>query len=246
LIARFQTPAASWPGHRAWAVSVTLHAAGIAGALAFAGHALSATSWAASASVPIESSLGAERQVPLLPALAPQRPQVVAEFTPPQSVLVEANALPAPQPDVLPDDAPDDETMDQVQPLPAAAPEPDWLAKVVRTAPATTLVPTPENAPDAAAHAAAYVQPSPLASANEPPDYPFVAWRRGVEGTVTVLLEIDATGAVTAAHVEISSGNSTLDDAALQRLGTWKFAPATRGGRAVRGSWRQVVVFRLR
>ena len=40
--------------------------------------------------------------------------------------------------------------------------------------------PTPQDAPDGA-----QVQPSPLPGVNRPPLYPFVAWRRGIEGQVT-------------------------------------------------------------
>jgi TonB family protein len=60
-----------------------------------------------------------------------------------------------------------------------------------------------------------------------------------------VILEIDAAGTVTAAHVETSSGSRALDDAALQKLATWRFEPARRAGIAVPGTFRQQVVFRL-
>ncbi len=84
----------------------------------------------------------------------------------------------------------------------------------------------------------------PLPGCNTPPAYPWTAWRRGIEGTVTVLLEIDRAGAVTQAHVAVSSGCSLLDDAALQALRQWRFALAEPGHRPVR-THRQDVVFRL-
>ena len=60
-----------------------------------------------------------------------------------------------------------------------------------------------------------------------------------------MLLEIGSDGTVAAAHVEVSSGSSLLDDSALQQLSKWKFEPSRRAGIAVRGSYRTVVAFAI-
>ncbi|MEO6597818.1 MAG: energy transducer TonB [Planctomycetota bacterium] len=91
-----------------------------------------------------------------------------------------------------------------------------------------------------------HVEASPIPGDNAPPRYPFVAWRRGIEGRVVIHLDIDAVGRVTAGCVEKSSGSALLDDAALQQLLTWKFTPARGSLGPVATHHRQEVVFRLR
>jgi protein TonB len=68
---------------------------------------------------------------------------------------------------------------------------------------------------------------------NRRPDYPDDAKRRGWEGTVRLELELDETGRVTAARVVHSCGHDVLDDSALKAARSWRFSPATMGGRAV-------------
>jgi len=63
--------------------------------------------------------------------------------------------------------------------------------------------------------------------------YPPEAVRRGLEGEVVVMLELDAAGGIVAASVASGSGHAILDEAALRaarRLGT--LGPAV-GGKAV-------------
>jgi protein TonB len=60
-----------------------------------------------------------------------------------------------------------------------------------------------------------------------------------------VLVEVDSNGHVTAARLAESSGNASLDEAAVKKLATWHFTPATRDGVAVAAVLRQPVVFRL-
>ncbi len=129
---------------------------------------------------------------------------------------------------------------------PPAATAPAGLPPQVSPPEATQPEVTPVTAPQATdSTAAATVPPSPLAGENEPPRYPFVAWRRGIEGTVVVGLDIDRDGSVTATRLLDSSGSHLLDAAALAQLRTWRFAPATGGAPDLRTS-RQTVVFRLR
>ena len=225
------------PTRSAWAISLSVHGLGFATMVAFgAAHATHAA-WSASASTPTFVAL---RPDPLLEVELPVEPaaipvvDAVAEEAPPETAFASIDALPAAEPA--------SESGDEVADVAAAAPPPaptqrvDWLAAIRR-------VPVPGQASVDAS--GANVEASPQHGENEPPDYPFVAFRRGIEGEVMVLLEIDESGVVTAAHVERSSGSSQLDDAALQKLATWRFEPARRAGRAVRGTWRQAVVFRI-
>lgn len=58
------------------------------------------------------------------------------------------------------------------------------------------------------------------------PEYPAASRRRGEEGTVTVRLSVDASGAVTAATVASSSGWRSLDEAASGTVRRrWSFPP---------------------
>jgi len=237
---RKQPPAAAH--RRAWAASIALHAAGLAGAAAAGGAALDAVSWDGDAGVPIQLTLRAD--VPL-PEFTPTEP--VPQPVPPQNhdcsddlpelpVSPSEWMLPRPVPDTDGEHVPDVPTE-----VPPHRPPPASLAFRYRVpTPLDRDEIAPQDAPDGA-----LVQPSPLPGVNRPPLYPFVAWRRGIEGQVTVILEIDTAGEVDAAHVEQSSGSSLLDDAALSKLSSWRFQPAMQGGRAVRSTFRQVVIFRL-
>ncbi|HEX6812287.1 MAG TPA: energy transducer TonB [Planctomycetota bacterium] len=96
-------------------------------------------------------------------------------------------------------------------------------------APEPAAVPAAAAASDESAFVAARV----IEGTNAPPRYPEAARRNGYEGTVTVALDIDEQGRVTAVRVVRSSGHSVLDRAAVHSLGTWRFTPARRAGAAV-------------
>ncbi len=152
---------------------------------------------------------------------------------------------------------PGDEPTDQPQPIPpmlTPPPPTSWAVALPKrkqvelsAGPRETPVIAIEEEADAseASEAGALVEPSPIPGHNKAPTYPLIAHRRGLEGTVVVLLEISATGEVTAAHIVQSSGSSLLDDAALLQLSQWQFAPAMREGTAVASSYRKSVEFRL-
>ena len=76
-----------------------------------------------------------------------------------------------------------------------------------------------------------------------PPRYPPEEDRRGIGGTVTLLVQIDATGAVLDVQVEKSSGNRNLDRSAMQAARRWRFNPGSRGGVKVGGLVRVPVTF---
>ena len=82
-----------------------------------------------------------------------------------------------------------------------------------------------------AAHAAPpLVLAHPLYSVNPEPEYPPLARRRGLEGSVVLEVLVDEQGAVSELTVQRSSGHRLLDDAALKSVKTWRFEPGRRGG----------------
>ena len=68
---------------------------------------------------------------------------------------------------------------------------------------------------------------------NPPPTYPEQARRRRQQGTVLLLVHIDAVGQVEKVTVKESSGFATLDRCALATVSKWRFAPAISEGRAM-------------
>lgn len=83
-------------------------------------------------------------------------------------------------------------------------------------------------------------------SGNLPPEYPPAARLAGQQGTVIVLANCSATGAVEDVALAQSSGSPLLDDAALEAVRHWTFAPATLDGVAVASSVRVPIHFVIR
>lgn len=83
----------------------------------------------------------------------------------------------------------------------------------------------------APAPAAPAVPPTELAALDTPPpDYPLELACRNVAGTATLGVTVGVAGMPTEVKVLRGSGNAQLDRSALERVKTWKFKPATRGG----------------
>ncbi|MDX1329720.1 MAG: TonB family protein [Burkholderiaceae bacterium] len=74
------------------------------------------------------------------------------------------------------------------------------------------------------------VEPSLIASSQQPPVYPRASRRAGEAGTVVLGINIAASGAVTAAAVVVSSGFERLDAAAQKAVKQWRFTPGTVDG----------------
>ena len=68
---------------------------------------------------------------------------------------------------------------------------------------------------------------------NPPPRYPKQARRRKLQGTVTVLVDVDERGVATKIVIQSSSGHKILDREAERAVRNWRFVPAKRDGRAV-------------
>ena len=81
--------------------------------------------------------------------------------------------------------------------------------------------------------------------APEPPVYPRLARKRGIEGEVILHVEIARDGGVAGLRLEQSSGSDLLDQAALSAVQRWQFVPATQNGVAVASYVRVPVNFVL-
>lgn len=89
---------------------------------------------------------------------------------------------------------------------------------------------------------------APRLLAKTDPQYPEEARRAGVEGTVTVRIEIKENGQPGEIAVVRSSGRASFDAAAVEAVRSWRFVPAQEAetGRAVRCYTTIPVIFRLR
>ena len=74
------------------------------------------------------------------------------------------------------------------------------------------------------------VEPSLIASSQQPPVYPRASRRAGEAGTVVLRINIAASGAVTATTIVVSSGFERLDAAAQKAVKQWRFTPGTVDG----------------
>lgn len=98
-----------------------------------------------------------------------------------------------------------------------------------------TDAPPTETVPDAELNVQRRVEPV----------YPPSSRRAGEEGTVTVRVLVDERGRPADVQLTSSSGHPALDQAALEAIRKWSFAPAMRGAQAV-PAWTTVrVTFQL-
>ncbi len=151
-------------------------------------------------------------------------------------------------------------------PPPPPPPEPPkTITKIVETPKPSPVPPPPEDPP------MVYDDPSPVAIAAPPPappapptgtpdfaasedpsgrsmfkpNYPPEEQRRGITGSVILLVQIDASGQVLEVTIEKSSGNRNLDRSAMQAARRWRFNPGSRSGVKVGGTVRVPVNFTL-
>ena len=83
-----------------------------------------------------------------------------------------------------------------------------------------------------------------ILSAPTPAD-PESARRPGISGTTVVGMTVSTDGSVSSAWVESSSGNSTLDSAAVSAVYSWRFVPAKQNGTPVTANSRVPITFNL-
>ena len=77
------------------------------------------------------------------------------------------------------------------------------------------------------------------------PPYPEAARAQRLEGTVLLLVSIDASGRVTSASVQSGCGHAVLDLAALAAVRSWRFDPARQAGLPVASQVQVPVRFRF-
>jgi len=102
----------------------------------------------------------------------------------------------------------------------------------------------PSSTPQASTSAAPTVTPARAVS-RPPPRYPPAARRDGITGVVTIAIQVDGQGAILAVRVVDSDPAGVFDDAAIESVRSWRFAPATRDGVPVTTWVRQTIRFTL-
>ena len=93
--------------------------------------------------------------------------------------------------------------------------------------------------------AAAQLDSSFVPLSRQPPEYPYKAARRGIEGWVRVAFDVTATGTVENVEVIESEPPGVFDIAATRAVSRWRFKPRMVNGEAVAGKASQVVEFEL-
>lgn len=79
------------------------------------------------------------------------------------------------------------------------------------------------------------------------PEYPRVAKRRGIEGTVLLRLVLDKDGKVETEHTRVLRSVPELDEAAIRAVSQWRFSPALDGkGQPLRVALQLPLRFTLR
>lgn len=184
--------------------------------------------------------VGSEFQPPQ--ALTPQQGKVSVQLRASVDARPRPTVPPKQPPKQLPPEPTPEVEVDPSEPLPIV-PEPQpFLAPSPQPAelPRREVPPVPKQTAPVASVASPASKASegavdqlPTESVNPAPDYPDAARAAGIQGTVWVRLTVDATGKVTAARVQESSGYEVLDDAALRTVRRWVFRPARRDGKAV-------------
>lgn len=91
----------------------------------------------------------------------------------------------------------------------------------------------------------AMVEAVPLEYVNAAPEYPWLARRRGWEGTVVVGARVEQDGLPSSVEVQESSGYKILDDAAVAAIRQWRFKPAQSGRLTFRSTITIPVRFQL-
>lgn len=99
---------------------------------------------------------------------------------------------------------------------------------------------TPPPPPPPAAHSDFVF---PQAVYNPPPRYPSGSADDFESGTVVLVLDVDAEGAISKVAMDRSSGYPKLDAAAIEAAAAWRFTPAQEAGKPVRSRVRVPVTF---
>ena len=169
---------------------------------------------------------------PPAPKAPPAPPKPQASPTP-----SDMPSPPAPSPDPVPPDAP---TRGQVQaPSPAPPQQQAQSEPQVDLDPADGLGYGRQDDP--------HIIPATPDDrhANKMPPYPRAAGQRGEEGTVQMLVSIQADGSVRSVEIATSSGYNDLDRTAQNAVSHWHFRPAIQNGVAVPTQVMQVFNYKI-
>jgi len=115
----------------------------------------------------------------------------------------------------------------------------DPAAPPAEREPGTRTTPRADTAPSRPADREA----RPVAQPEIP--YPPAAARSREEGSLILLVQVDANGNATDVTVEKRSGSRDLDRAAQQAVRDWKFEPAIKGGKPAASAVRVPIDFTL-
>ena len=76
--------------------------------------------------------------------------------------------------------------------------------------------------------------------------YPEEAKKQGIEGVVVIKVTVSAQGEVENLEISKSSGNGTLDRAAIDSVKQWRFIPAYENGKKCFADAKTAIVFKLK
>lgn len=115
------------------------------------------------------------------------------------------------------------------------------------------MSPSPATSTETPAHTDKLAPPQSLTAPqydvtylhNPPPQYPALARRMHLQGTVVLKIHVDTQGQPDELHVEHSSGYNILDQAAIRAVRNWRFVPARQALLAVAAWVRVPVAFKL-
>lgn len=133
-------------------------------------------------------------------------------------------------------------TQTRPKPVPMAVPKPPPRpSPPPKPTPPRVSVPRPAPRPPRSAPATDTAKQAPVTPPNilaayqnnPPPVYPIRARILGEQGEVLLRVHIISNGRVDQIKVQRSSGYNSLDDAALEAVRDWRFAPARRGKQPV-------------
>lgn len=173
---------------------------------------------------------------------------------PPKPLPLETRPLTVTPPKATPQPAPRHQPLlDPLRTTPPVTTAPEVpLPPVNPAVPEQTLAqpsaPEPQRAPAAVPAPALPTTPprSDAAYLNNPrPAYPLAARRRGDQGTVLVRVLVTSEGLAGTVALQKSSGHSSLDEAAITAVKSWRFVPARQGGQAVEAPYVVPIVFKV-
>jgi protein TonB len=202
---------------------------------------------------------------PVAEPAPPVAPQTVAKRPAPEAVPPAPDPSPAPTATVTAKAPPASSAPVILAPRPRRKPPPPVkpAARPLprRDAPADNTAHAVESDADEASAEIAAATPVPAALASAPaggsrgaspqpgnpkPVYPYSARRQGRQGRVVLRVEVRPDGAAGMVFVDQTSGDASLDEAALAAVRRWRFRPARRNGAPVAANVQVPIRFSLR